>query len=341
MEQWGHGGASNTGGGGGGALLRSPRGAPAFTLVELLVVVGIIALLIGILLPALNKARESARAAKCLNNIRQISMATLNFAAEHRNQMPGRGGKSLTVIDPANGNVRNPSDPPAIANPERYPGDWIAWQRRLDPITGVTNSSAVDQNITMSALAPYLNIKSKTHTTPQEANTFSNGVEEVFRCPSDNLPARPNAYTDGGIPRAYRYSFSMNIFYVNPIHFASGYTDGTRWDGKFTGKITSIRKAAEKVLVVCEDENTIDDGVFTANSVNWMNPQPGKGVNAVAARHELKWKSATGGNTGNAKANENARGNVGFCDGHAAFTSRKDAIAQRASGNPVPDPVGF
>jgi prepilin-type N-terminal cleavage/methylation domain-containing protein len=56
----------------------------AFTLVELLVVIGIIALLISILLPALNKARDSANTVACLSNIRQLGAAATNYAAEHK-----------------------------------------------------------------------------------------------------------------------------------------------------------------------------------------------------------------------------------------------------------------
>lgn len=60
----------------------------AFTLIELLVVISIIALLIGILLPALARAREGGRIAQCLNQLHQISTATSNFQDEHNDQMP-------------------------------------------------------------------------------------------------------------------------------------------------------------------------------------------------------------------------------------------------------------
>jgi prepilin-type N-terminal cleavage/methylation domain-containing protein/prepilin-type processing-associated H-X9-DG protein len=66
----------------------SPRKTKGFTLVELLVVIGIIALLISILLPSLNKARETANRAKCASNLHQIGLAILLYQNENQQLSP-------------------------------------------------------------------------------------------------------------------------------------------------------------------------------------------------------------------------------------------------------------
>src|SRR5947209_521411 len=60
-----------------------------FTLVELLVVLGVIVLLMGILVPTLKSARESARAVKCANNMRQIYAAVIAYANDNEGTLPG------------------------------------------------------------------------------------------------------------------------------------------------------------------------------------------------------------------------------------------------------------
>lgn len=72
--------------------MRSLRAAPrfGFTLVELLVVIAIIGVLVGLLLPAVQSAREAARRMQCSNQMRQMTLATLNYEAAVKRLPPGR-----------------------------------------------------------------------------------------------------------------------------------------------------------------------------------------------------------------------------------------------------------
>ena len=81
----------------------APRKKGRFTLIELLIVIAIIAILAGMLLPALNKARESGRSASCMNNLKSITGTALLYAGDNHDFMPpasGNAGDGSTWVCP-------------------------------------------------------------------------------------------------------------------------------------------------------------------------------------------------------------------------------------------------
>jgi prepilin-type N-terminal cleavage/methylation domain-containing protein len=189
----------------------------AFTIVELLVVIGIIGMLAALLLPAMQGARESARRTQCLNNERQIGIALTNYTSAQKRFPPGAVAKP---------------HPTAPAHPHTF-YRWSALAHVLPYLEGSNVYEKLD--LSLPLYAPNLAI------TPENKE----GVEQVvaeFLCPSDNR--EPVAAGFG--PTNYAACAGSGDGGGTPFD-----TDGIFYVNSAIG-FASIRDGASRTVVVSE-----------------------------------------------------------------------------------------
>lgn len=146
----------------------------AFTLIELLVVIAIIAILAGLLLPSLARAKESGRAAVCKSNMRQIALGMLMYADDSQEYLPWSGG------------VDRNRDP-----------DWVFGGQPSSQTAVPSRWKDVGYGHHAESGSIYAYATGQPRVTPHR-DAFTNS-HAVYRCPST-----------GPIGRALRVNYSMN-----------------------------------------------------------------------------------------------------------------------------------
>ncbi len=212
--------------------MRSLR--PAFTLIELLVVIAIIAILIGLLLPAVQKVREAAARLKCQNNLKQLSLATHNYENTMGVYPPGMIPPPLGMTFPTSN------------------GSWGVHGRILSYIEQGNAGARVNTEV------GYDQPPNSTSGVPQMKIP-------VFVCPSEKYD-RPRLKADLTIhsyPLSYGFNFGTWFIY-DPMTGAGG--DGVFYPGSRTTPV-GITDGLSNTVMIAEVK------MFTPYSRNVTTPQ--------------------------------------------------------------------
>lgn len=190
------------------------RPVPGFTLVELLVVIGIIAMLMSILLPALSRAQEAARQVACLSNLRQLAAAAAVYLSDNDGAYPPAQWNNA----PANPTIYNAWDF-TRAGSDVTPG--LLWQGRTnmkvqqcpsfdgrsnspgDPYTGYNyNTSFIGRGKGEGSPARASQVRRPAETLLFGDGEWKLGANKYMRSPLPSPTENPFSYAEGSPARA-------------------------------------------------------------------------------------------------------------------------------------------
>jgi prepilin-type N-terminal cleavage/methylation domain-containing protein/prepilin-type processing-associated H-X9-DG protein len=164
----------------------------AFTLVELLVVIAIVGILIALLLPAVQQAREAARRMQCASHLKQLTLATLNYE-DRTGLLPPSG-----VVDEVTAKASSGREYPVF---DQLSGKMFSWAVLILPY--LEETSLYDQfDLDRTVL--------EQEGEPQERSV------DVYSCPSD--AARGRFFVDAGFTSGKRFAKGNYAAYTTPFH---------------------------------------------------------------------------------------------------------------------------
>ena len=267
----------------------------AFSLVELLVVIGIVALLIAILLPALAAAREQANRAQCLSNLRNIGIAAQLHASEHQGYLPTAGWHWESV-----GGVTDPRglQDEAERKYTYYVDNGI---KRPVPVT--------------VALAQYMGVKCRTDSRANlQADLQAEPIRKLFRCPSQQVEYygwTQRGDEDGSwiAPEEYSsYAFNEALLGRRPAHL----------DGCPKGQLSRVSAPSEVMFAIDgrpRDLNGIGNRSFLVPDRD--HPDYPEETLHDFQRRTIEAPPSAGGRELLDFVRHRMKVNAVFCDGHA------------------------